>query len=76
MSEVVAPCILNYGTRWRIVLSFTPPAAMPLEINPLAPQVGGCVDPTIRLDFLEKTMLFTSNINQNKNTSTNCNKNS
>jgi len=45
MSEVIAPCILNFGTRRRVVLSFTPPAAVPSGKYPLTPRVGGCVDP-------------------------------
>jgi len=47
------------------------PAAVPLGKNPLTPRVGGCVDPRTRLDFLEKRMLFTSNVNQNQSMSTN-----
>jgi hypothetical protein len=58
------------------VLSLTPPTAVPSRKEPLTPQVGGWVDPRTRLNVLEKTMLFTSNVNQNQNVLANCNKNS
>jgi hypothetical protein len=36
-SGVVAKCILNLGTRWMLVVSFTPPAALYPGINPWYP---------------------------------------
>jgi hypothetical protein len=49
--------ILNFDIRWRRVLNFTPPAALPSRKNHVTHWIKGWVDPKARLDVFaeEKT---------------------
>jgi hypothetical protein len=52
-----APGILNLGTRWRCVVSFTARPLYPGGKSPCYPLHRGCVGPRVGLDAVEKRML-------------------
>jgi hypothetical protein len=58
-SGCIAPCILNLGSRWRLVVSFTPPPLYPRGKSPWYPTDKRQHEPQSRLECCreEKTIL-------------------
>jgi hypothetical protein len=52
----IAPRILDLGTRWRWVVSFTPGRFTPRERAPGTHRLGGCVGPRADVDAVAKRM--------------------
>jgi hypothetical protein len=50
--------ILDRGTGWRGVVTFTPPPLYPGEIAYGAHWIGGCVGPSASLDAVEKRKML------------------
>jgi hypothetical protein len=49
--------IINLGTRWRWMVSFTPPAVLPQEKAPGTRRIWGWVGPRASMDAVEKNLL-------------------
>jgi len=53
-SVCIAPSILNLGTRWSWMVSFTPRPFYPWETAPTIKWIEGCVGPKAGLDAVAK----------------------
>jgi hypothetical protein len=66
----IAPRILDLGTRWRWVVSFTPRPLYPQgkRRNSVTHWLGGCVGPRSILDTVEKKIILTTRRETNPRT--------
>jgi hypothetical protein len=56
----IAPCILDLGTRWRWVVSFTARPLYPPEKETLVPMMRGWVGPRAGLDAVVRRKISSS----------------
>jgi hypothetical protein len=63
-SGCIAPHILDLGIRWRWVVSFTPPAGLPPEKEPIGRRLGGRRPPAVVSIVKSRRLRWTGHIDR------------